>query len=100
LYIIAYVYSEPVTLNVVAEYTFVTTFYISSMFKKELGTSFVDYLNDIRIEKAKELSKDVKYKSYEVASLVGIQDPHYFSRLFKKHSGISPSEYRETQVIQ
>ena len=64
------------------------------------GTSFVDYLNDIRIEKAKELLKDVKYKSYEVASLVGIQDPHYFSRLFKKHSGISPSEYREIQVIQ
>ncbi len=93
-------YAEPVTLNEVAEHTFVTTFYISRMFKKELGTSFVDYLNDIRIEKAKELLKDVKYKSYEVASLVGIQDPHYFSRLFKKHSGISPSEYREIQVIQ
>ncbi len=89
-------YSEPVTLNEVAEHTFVTTFYISRMFKKELGTSFIDYLNDIRIEKAKELLKDVKYKSYEVASLVGIPDPHYFSRLFKKHSGISPSEYRET----
>ncbi len=89
-------YSESVTLNEVAEHTFVTTFYISRMFKKELGTSFIDYLNDIRIEKAKELLKDVKYKSYEVASLVGIPDPHYFSRLFKKHSGISPSEYRET----
>ncbi len=89
-------YSESVTLNEVAEHTFVTTFYISRMFKKELGTSFIDYLNDIRIEKAKELLKDVKYKSYEVANLVGIPDPHYFSRLFKKHSGISPSEYRET----
>lgn len=89
-------YAQPVTLNEVAEHTFVTTFYISRMFKKELGTSFVDYLNEIRVEKAKELLKDVKYKSYEVASLVGISDPHYFSRLFKKYSGVSPSEYRLT----
>ncbi len=89
-------YSEQVTLNEVAEHTFVTTFYISRMFKKELGISFIDYLNEIRIQKAKELLKDVKFKSYEVASLVGIPDPHYFSKLFKKHSGISPSEYRET----
>lgn len=93
-------YAEPVTLNEVAEHAFVTCFYISRMFKKELGTSFVDYLNDIRIEKAKELLKDVKYKSYEVANLVGIQDPHYFSKLFKKHSGISPSEYRENHAIK
>ncbi len=92
-------YAEPVTLNEVAEHTFVTTFYISRMFKKELGISFIDYLNEIRIEKAKVLLKDVRYKSYEVASIVGIPDPHYFSRLFKKHSGISPSEYRETLQI-
>ncbi len=88
-------YSEQLTLYEVAAHTFVTTFYISRMFKKELGTTFVDYLNDLRIEKAKELLKNVRYKSYEVASLVGIPDPHYFSRLFKKHSGITPSEYRD-----
>lgn len=93
-------YSEPLTLNEVAEHTYVTTFYISRMFKKELGISFIDYLNDIRIEKAKELLKDVRYKSYEVASLVGIPDPHYFSKLFKKYSGISPSEYRETLQLE
>lgn len=88
-------YAEQVTLNEVSENIFVTTFYISRMFKQELGTSFIDYLNDVRIEKAKELLKDVKYKTYEVASLVGISDPHYFSKLFKKHSGMTPSEYRE-----
>jgi two-component system response regulator YesN len=66
------------------------------MFKKELGKSFIDYLNDIRIEKAKGLLKDVKYKTYEVAEIVGISDAHYFSKLFKKHSGMTPSEYRET----
>jgi two-component system response regulator YesN len=89
-------YNEQVTLNEVAENIYVSTFYISRMFKKELGKSFVDYLNDVRIEKAKELLKDVKYKTYEVAELVGISDPHYFSKLFKKHSGMTPSEYKET----
>ncbi len=89
-------YNEQVTLNEVADSIYVSTFYISRMFKKELGKNFVDYLNDVRIEKAKELLKDVKYKTYEVADLVGISDPHYFSKLFKKHSGITPSEYRET----
>lgn len=69
------------------------------MFKKELGISFVDYLNDVRIEKAKELLKDVKYKTYEVAELVGIPDPHYFSKIFKKYSGMTPSEYKETLFI-
>lgn len=93
-------YNEQVTLNEVAENIYVSTFYISRMFKKDLGKSFVDYLNDIRIEKAKELLKDVKYKTYEVADLVGISDPHYFSKLFKKHSGMTPSEYRETIAIK
>jgi two-component system, response regulator YesN len=92
-------YNEQVTLNEVAENVYVSTFYISRMFKKELGKSFVDYLNDVRIEKAKELLKDVKYKTYEVAELVGISDPHYFSKLFKKYSGMTTSEYREKIYI-
>ncbi|HOJ79987.1 MAG TPA: response regulator, partial [Clostridiales bacterium] len=77
-------YHEPITLNEVAEHTFVSTYYISRMFKKEMGKNFVDYLNELRIEKAKELLKDVRYKTYEVAEKVGIPDAHYFSRLFKK----------------
>jgi two-component system response regulator YesN len=88
-------YNEQVTLNEVAENIYVSTYYISRMFKKELGKSFVDYLNDVRIEKAKELLKDVKYKTYEVAEMVGISDPHYFSKLFKKYSGMTPSEYKD-----
>lgn len=92
-------YNEQVTLNEVAENIYVSTFYISRMFKKELGKSFVDFLNDVRIEKSKELLKDVKYKTYEVAEIVGIPDPHYFSKLFKKYSGMTPSEYRETLAL-
>ena len=88
-------YHEPITLNEVAEHTFVSTYYISRMFKKEMGKNFVDYLNELRIEKAKELLKDVRYKTYEVAEKVGIPDAHYFSRLFKKYVGKTPTEYRE-----
>jgi two-component system response regulator YesN len=67
------------------------------MFKKELNINFVDYLNELRIKKAKELLMDVKYKTYEVAEAVGISDAHYFSRLFKKYVGMTPTEYKDGQ---
>ena len=88
-------YNEQLTLNEVAEKIFVSSCYISRMFKKELGKNFVDYLNGLRLEKAKELLKDPKYKTYEIAELVGIPDAHYFSRLFKKYEGLTPTEYRD-----
>lgn len=88
-------YFEQITLNEVAEHTFVSTYYISRMFKREMGKNFVDYLNEIRIEKAKELLKDVRFKTYEIAEKVGIPDAHYFSRMFKKYVGVTPTEFRE-----
>jgi YesN/AraC family two-component response regulator len=87
-------YQELITLNDVAEYTYLSTYYLSRMFTKELNKNFVDYLNEIRIEKAKEYLKDSRYKTYEIAEMVGIKDPHYFSKLFKKYTGNTPSEYR------
>ncbi|MCX7773879.1 MAG: response regulator [Clostridia bacterium] len=89
-------YQEPLTLNDVADKLYVSTFYLSRMFKKELCKNFVDYLNEIRIEKAKELLKDIRYKTYEVADAIGINDPHYFSKLFKKYVGVTPTEYKES----
>jgi len=91
-------YSEQLTLNDVAEHVYVSPSYLSRMFKKELGKNFVDYLNGLRIEKAKELLMDPKYKTYEVAEIVGIPDAHYFSRLFKKYEGVSPTEYRDASA--
>lgn len=91
-------YTMPITLNELAEHTYVSTYYLSRMFKKELGKNFVEYLNEVRIEKAKELLKDNRYKTYEVAELVGIQDPHYFSKIFKKYVNMTPTEYKE-QIV-
>ncbi len=93
-------YCESVTLNDVAEKLFVSTYYLSRMFKKELNKNFVDYLNEIRIEKAKELLMDVRLKTYEIADAIGISDAHYFSKLFKKYAGLTPTEYRELHRTQ
>ena len=89
-------YSESITLNEVAEHTYVSIYYLSRMFTKELGKNYVDYLNEVRIEKAKEYLRDSCYKTYEIAELVGIKDAHYFSKLFKKYTGVTPSEYKNS----
>ena len=91
-------YTMSITLNELAEHTYVSTYYLSRTFKKELGKNFVEYLNEVRIDKAKELLKDNKYKTYEVAELVGIQDPHYFSKIFKKYVNMTPTEYKDSQL--
>ncbi len=85
-------YNEQITLNKVADNIFVSTYYLSRMFKKELGKNFVDYLNEIRMLKAKELLREGKHKTYEVAEMVGITDAQYFSKLFKKYTGLTPKE--------
>ncbi len=88
-------YAEPVTLGHLAGEVYASPSYISRLFKKELGVNFVDYLNEIRVGRAKDLLSDPMYKTYEVAELVGIPNPHYFSKLFKRYVGMTPSEYRE-----
>jgi two-component system response regulator YesN len=56
----------------------------------------VDYLNELRINKAKELLMDARFKTYEVAEAVGIPNAHYFSKLFRKYAGMTASEYKQT----
>lgn len=88
-------YAKPITLGEVAAEVYASPSYISRLFKKELGVNFVDYLNEIRISRAKDLLGSAEYKAYEIADLVGIPNPHYFSKLFKRYVGMTPSEYRE-----
>ena len=72
--------------------------YLSSVFKMETGIRFKKYLNSYRIEQAKELLMDSRYKIYEVANLVGIEDSRYFSQIFRTYTGLKPSEYRNACV--
>jgi two-component system, response regulator YesN len=87
-------YSSSLTLQELADETYVSTYYLSRMFTKELGKNFIDYLNEIRIDAAKKLLKDPQLKTYEVSEQVGIKDAHYFSKLFKKYAGVTPTDYR------
>lgn len=84
-----------ISLNSIAERLYITPSYLSALFKSEMGITFSDYLTEYRIEKAKELLKDVKIKIYEVAEAVGYTDQHYFSKVFKNITSFTPKEYRE-----
>jgi two-component system response regulator YesN len=70
--------------------------YLSKLLRRQLGTSFVEYLSDYRIARAEELLASSDMRSYEVAEAVGYSDARYFASLFKKRAGMTPSEYRES----
>lgn len=72
----------------------VSAAYFSTIFKKEVGQSFVAYLTKVRLEHAVELLRTTEDKTYVIAEEVGYTEPNYFSYVFKKEYGISPSKYR------
>ncbi len=69
--------------------------YFSSIFKKETGISFIEYLSRVRIEKAKELLKEPGLRIQDICLMVGYNDVKYFTRLFYKYTGLKPNEYRK-----
>ena len=83
------------SLDLAASNVGISAPYLSTLFKKEEWVSFVSYLTRIRIEKAEELLKQGKLRSYEIAEKCGYANSTYFSSIFKKHTGMSPSEYRQ-----
>ncbi|MFI3175000.1 MAG: response regulator [Bacillota bacterium] len=88
-------YFEDVTLSSIADTLDISSSYLSTLFNKELQCSFVDYLNQIRIEKACAYLNYPQYKTYDIAYKVGFRDEKYFSKVFKKVMGVSPREYRK-----
>jgi len=86
--------TEEISLNTVAISVGMSPSYFSSIFSKEAGKKFVEYLTEVRIEKAKEFLMCSSMKTSEIGYEVGYKDPHYFSYIFKKVQGCSPKEYR------
>ncbi len=74
--------------------------YFSRLFKSEMGVGFVDFVNGARIEKARELLLYTDMRIGEIAQAVGMDNPNYFSILFRKQEGMSPSEYRCRHIPQ
>ncbi|NLM75001.1 MAG: helix-turn-helix domain-containing protein, partial [Clostridiaceae bacterium] len=87
-------YAEDISLNTVAEYLNLSAGYLSILFKKETGQNFIDYLIQLRMEKAKELLRTTELKIYEVSKMVGYENIYYFSRIFSKVVGVSPKQYQ------
>lgn len=82
------------TLDKVASTVNVSPNYFSSLFNQETGTTFIEYLTDIRMNKAKDYLRCSGRRITEIGFLVGYQDSHYFSYIFKKTQNLTPSEYR------
>ncbi|MCI8682093.1 MAG: response regulator [Lachnospiraceae bacterium] len=92
-YIIQQDYKEKLSLKSISQKLFMNSSYISRIYKKETGMTVTDAINKYRMEKAKEILSTRKYKVYEVGEMVGIEEPSYFTHVFMKYEGYSPSEY-------
>ncbi len=88
-------YREALRLEDVSSAVGFNATYFSTLFKKETGQNFVDYLTELRINKAKELLSGDDLSVQDVAEMVGYRDLKYFSKLFKKVTGVSPSDYKK-----
>lgn len=86
--------SDEVSLNTIAAEVGMSPSYFSSIFSKEMGKTFVEYLTEIRMDRAKELLMCSSMKTSEIGYEVGYKDPHYFSYIFKKTQNCTPKEFR------
>lgn len=87
-------FSKPISAKDVADYLDRNPNYFSHIFKKEENISFIDYLNHIRIKRAQQLLATTSLLTYEISEQIGYADYRYFTQIFKKITGVPPSEYR------
>ena len=87
-------YAKHLSLESIAEEFSLSSNYLSRSFKKKTGSGITDYINNVRIQKAKELLENPEIKIFHIAAQVGYSDEKYFSRVFKKTVGMSPLQYR------
>ena len=88
---------EDISLNTVANVANVSANHFSALFSQNMGQTFIEYLTTLRMNKAKELLRCTGMRSSEIAGEIGYKDAHYFSYLFKKTQGMTPSDYRKAR---
>ena len=92
-------FDRKITLDDIAVYVSLSRSYLSKLFKDETGYSLFSYINHIRIEKSKELLLDDTISLVDVAGLCGFEDQSYFTKVFKKETGISPKRFRDNPSL-
>ncbi len=88
-------YMQNISIEDIANAVYLSPSYLCTLFKKETNTTLIAYLTQFRIDKAKELLKKTHIKNVEIANMVGYDSPSYFNMIFKKFTGVTPSEYRK-----
>ena len=91
-------YYQPLDLTIIADHLHVNPTYLSHAFKQEMRVSITQYITRIRIEQAQRLLNESSLKIGDIAKRVGLADPRYFNTIFKRHTGYTPTEYRERQL--
>ena len=93
-YILSNYVNPELSLEIICRHLHLSPAYFSSLFKKETGQTYINYLTDIRLNKAVELLSTTDEKTYMIAEKVGYLEQNYFSYVFKKKFGVSPTKYR------
>lgn len=86
------------TVADIGKAVYLSSTYVSLLFKQETGQTVGEYLTQVRVDKAKELLRDPQYKFYDICYAIGYTDPSYFTKLFKKVTGVTPSAYRDSHA--
>ena len=90
-------YASKITLDDVAKHVYLSRSYLSSVFKEETGYSLFNYINRVRVEKSKLYLLDNSISLVDVAAMCGFEDQSYFTKVFKKATGVSPKKYRDSR---
>jgi AraC-like DNA-binding protein/cupin superfamily acireductone dioxygenase involved in methionine salvage len=88
-------YMKKITLESIADNFYISPYYLSRIFRKETGFTFVEYLNSLRIREAQQLLKESQLNVSEIAEKVGYESQTHFGRVFKKITGMSPLQFRK-----
>jgi len=91
-------YYKDLSLDDVSRIVDISPYYFSKLFKEKTGVNFIEYLTNVRIDKAKKLLHNRELSIKNICADIGYSDPNYFSRIFKKQVGLTPTEYREKLV--
>lgn len=88
-------YYRNLTLEEIAESVFLSPYYVSRVFKEDQNLTVMDYLTKVRLEEAKKLLRNPRYNIDDIAEKLGYNDPSYFSKVFRRKEGMSPSQFRQ-----